>query len=267
VTAPALALLRASWFQARSYRLQMAMQVGSLILTVVPTYFIATALQPMMEQSISAEAEQFFAFVLVGSIALMMVTASMSTLPSAISSGIASGYFESLLMTKTRLPSLLAGMSSYGLLVTFVRSAIMLGMGWLLGARVAWALVGPATLILALIVVAHWGIGLIASALIVAFRTYGPLLTGVTILSTLFGGVYYPVKAIPSWLESIAAVTPLAYGTRVLRDVLLQGDAGSLFSADVGVLVAFAVLLLIVGGFSMQAALRYARKAGTLGTY
>ena len=79
--------------------------------------------------------------------------------------------------------------------------------------------------------------------------------------------MYYPVSQIPSWLGSIAAVTPLAYGSRALRRVLLLGDGSAAFSADVGVLASMGVLLLIAGGLSMHAALRYARKAGTLGTY
>ena len=264
---PFFALLRASWFQARSYRFSLVMQVVSLVLTVVPTYFIATALQPMMAQSISAEADQFFAFVLVGAIAMSLVSTTWSTLPSAVGGGISSGYFESLLMTRAPLPVILGGMTAYGLVIALIRAAIMLTAGWFLGARVAWGLLLPAMAILALLVIAHWGIALIASALMIAFRTYGPLLAIVTTLSMLFGGVYYPVSAIPSWLKAIAAATPLAYGTRALRRVLLQGDVSALFSADVGMVLAFAALLLMAGGFAVQQAMLYARRAGTLGAY
>lgn len=261
------ALTRASWFQARSYRLSLVMQVGGILMTVVPTFFIARALQPMMAATISGEADQFFAFVLVGSIALMLVASSMSTLPLAIGGGISTGYFESLLMTRASLPTILAGMTSYGLLVTAIRCGVMLAAGWVLGARIAWSAIVPAMFILALLIATHWGIGLLAAALVVAFRTSGPLLSAVTTLSVLFGGVYYPVSAIPSWLKAIASVTPLAYGSRALRRVLLLGDASAALSVDVAMLAAIGVLLLMAGGFAMQAALRYARKAGTLGTY
>ena len=169
------ALLRASWFQARSYRLSLAMQVGGLILTVVPTFFISRALQQMMADAIAAEADQYFAFVLVGSVALTLVGAAMSTLPGAISGGIPTGYFESLLMTRASVPSILGGLTSYGLLLTMVRGTVMLVAGWVLGARIAWSLIVPGLFILALLVAAHWGIGMISAALVVAFRTAGPL--------------------------------------------------------------------------------------------
>lgn len=261
------ALTRASWLQAKSYRLSLAMQLGGLLVSVVPTFFIARALQPMMENVIAGEADQFFAFVLVGSISLSLVTAGMSTLPGAISGGVSTGYFEALLMTRAPVGGILAGLTSYGLLVTLVRSTVLLSAGWLLGARIAWGLIVPALLVLALIYAAHWGLGLISAALVIAFRTSGPLTQGVTALSVLFGGVYYPVSAIPSWLGSIAAVTPLAYGSRALRRVLLLGDASAAWSADVGMLASMAVLLLMAGGFAMHAALRYARRVGSLGTY
>ena len=54
------ALLRASWFQARSYRMSLVTQVFGLIITVIPMYLVATALHPTMAQAIEGEAEQFF---------------------------------------------------------------------------------------------------------------------------------------------------------------------------------------------------------------
>ena len=42
------ALTRASWYQAKSYRLSLVMQVFGLMFTVISIYFIANALQPTM---------------------------------------------------------------------------------------------------------------------------------------------------------------------------------------------------------------------------
>jgi hypothetical protein len=58
------ALTRASWYQARSYRLSLFMQVAGILLTVVPIYFIAHALQTTMVGAIARESEQYFSFVL-----------------------------------------------------------------------------------------------------------------------------------------------------------------------------------------------------------
>lgn len=261
------ALTRASWYQARSYRMSLVLQVGGLMLTVVPLYFIANALQSTMAQSIAPESEQFYSFVLVGSIALAFVNTAMVTLPGTISAGISTGYFEALLMTRAPLPAILAGLTSYGVLLTAVRSTVMLLAGWFLGATIGWSGALPALAILAILVLAHLGVGLMAAALVIAFRTSGPLTQVFSTLSVLFGGVYFPVSSIPSWLRTIADLTPLAYGLRALRRVLIQGASLPDVWQDVTMVVAIGALLLIIGAFGMQAALRSARRAGTLGTY
>ena len=261
------ALTRASWYQAKSYRVSLVMQVFGIVITVVPLYFITSALQSTMAGAITGESEQFFSFVLVGSLALMFVTTAMSTLPGAIAGGISTGYFESLLMTRASLSSVLAGLTSYGLLLTTVRATVMIISGWILGAHIAWSQSLPAFLIIVLLTVTHWGVGLVASALVIAFRTAGPLTQIFSTLSIFFGGVYYPVSSIPSWLGAISKAMPLAYGLQALRRVWLQGYSLTDVGPDLAVLAAMGVVALAAGIFAINVALRYARKAGTLGLY
>ena len=261
------ALTRAAWYQAKSYRLALFLQVAGIIVMAVPTFFVARALQPTMAGAISAEADQYFAFVLVGTVALLLTAAGMTTLQSTIASGISTGYFEALLMTRSPLPSILAGLTSYGLLLTAVRSGVLMAAGAVLGARIGWGNSLQALVILGVLVATYWGIGLVAAALVIAFRTSGPLLPAMSTLSVLFGGVYYPVSVIPSWLGVIAKATPLAYGLRGLRRVLLQGDGLTSVWPDLAILTLMGVITLTVGALSVKAALRYARRVGTLGTY
>jgi ABC-2 type transport system permease protein len=260
-------LTRASWYQAKSYRLSLVMQMVGMLMTVVPIYFIANALQPTMAGAIATEADEYFAFMLVGMMALMFTTGASTILQGTISGGISTGYFESLLMTRTAVPWLLTGLTSYGFILTVVRAIIMITAGWLLGAHIAWGQAVPAALIVIGLFVVHWGIGLVAAALVIAFRTAGPLTNIVATLSIFFGGVYYPVSAIPSWLKNVAAATPLAYGLRALRRVLLQGEDLAAVASDLSMLVAMGVITLIVGAWAMKVSLGYARRAGTLSTY
>ena len=261
------ALLRASWFQARSYRISLLMQVGGLLITAVPLYFVTTALQPTMAQTIAGEAKEFFGFVIVGSVGLMLATTSITTLQSAIAGGISTGYFESLLMTRAPVASILTGLSAYGMVLTLVRATVLVTAGALLGANLVWSQAIPALFIAALLVMAHWGIGLIGAALVIAFRTAGPLTQIVMILSTFFGGVYYPVSAIPGWLGAISQVMPIAYGLKALRRVLLQGEGLTAVAPEVAILAAMGIITLALGAVAVSAALRYGKKSGTLGTY
>jgi ABC-2 type transport system permease protein len=197
----------------------------------------------------------------------MLTGVATTTLQGTIAGGISTGYFEALLMTRSPVTSILAGLTSYGMLLAAVRSTMLIVAGAVLGAQIVWGNVLPALLILALLIATHWGVGLVAAALMIAFRTTGPLLQAVAMASLLFGGVYYPVSVIPSWLGIIAKMTPLAYGLPPLRRVLLQGEGLTSVGTDVAILAVMGVVALTIGALSIRTALKYARRVGTLGTY
>jgi ABC-2 type transport system permease protein len=262
-----LALMRVSMLTAMSYRLSMVISLFGLVVSVVPLYFVANALQPVMAESISSQGGQYFAFVLVGMIALSFVPAAMNSVPGAISGGITSGTLETLTSTPTRLPTLLAGLTGYGFCWVAVRSLLLVAAGSLLGAQFEWSRLLFGTGILALIVLAYLPIGLLAASLVLVFRTAGPLSQGVMVLSALLGGVYYPTHVIPSWIETISFAIPLTYGLRALRQTVLEGLPPSAVLVDVGILAGFAAVLLAIGAACFHLAYRCARRAGTLSQY
>ncbi|MCC6318856.1 MAG: ABC transporter permease [Gemmatimonadaceae bacterium] len=258
------ALIRAAWLTAMSYRVQTVISLLTLWVTVIPVYFIATALQPTMASAIRNEGTQYFPFMLIGTFAVSLISICVATLPGAVEAGISSGFFEGVLMTRAPRVAILAGLSAYPILWAVFRGALMLAAGALFGARIAIGSVVPALGILALIVVVHWAIGLIGAALVVAFRTSGPLSQAVVVASTLLGGAYYPTSVIPSWIQSLASFVPAAYGLRALRRVLLDGAPVATVSSDVLILAAITAGTLVVGVVAFRAALGYAGRRGTL---
>lgn len=263
----ALALARASWLTASSYRLNMILSIVSLLVMVVSLYFVATALQPVMADAIDSEGGQYFGFLIVGMIALSCLTTAVTALPSALGSSITSGTLEALLSTRARIPELLAGMVGYAFVWTGIRGVLLLTGGWALGAPVAWERWPLALVILALIVLAYLPFGLLAAAMVLAFRTAGPLPQAVLVLSGLLGGVYYPTHVIPSWIQHLSAVVPLTYGLRALRQATLEHAPVGALLADLTVLLGFVLVLFISSGYVFFAALRYARRSGTLSQY
>ena len=261
------AILRASWLGASSYRLQMLISLASLAVTVVPMYFVGGALQPMAERAIAGEGGQYFSFLVAGTIALLLAQTAVMSLPTAVGGALRSGTFEAVLATPAPLPAVLAGMTSYEMAWTVARSLLIALGAMALGAKVAGAAVLPAVLILALVVVPYAGLGLVFAALVIAFRTAGPLPRAVVVLSTLLGGVYYPTSVIPSWIQDLSAAVPLTYGLRAVRRLALDGASLAAVSGDVARLAAFAVAFSLVGAIAFAAALRHARRTGTLAQY
>lgn len=261
------ALCRAHWQTMLSYRVQMVVSVAGLVATVVPLYFVSGALQPVMENAIRNEGGQSFGFLLVGLVTLSLVSVAVVALPGAVASGITSGVLEALLATPTRTPTLLAGLNAFDMLWAALRGLVLVLAGWMLGANILVGQLLPGLAILVLIVLAHVPIGLLGAALVLAFRTAGPLPKGVALLSGLLGGVYYPTRVIPSWLQALSDVLPLSYGLRALRRVVLQGASLVEVAPDVLVLLAMTMVLSALGALAVSLALRYARRQGTLAQY
>lgn len=261
------ALVRVSFLSAASYRLRLMLGVAGLAVTLVPLFFVAEALQPVVAESIRDEGEQYFGFLLLGLAAVGFVTFALHCVERPIASGINTGTLEALLATPTSLPVLLAGLAGYDLVRTSGRTLILMTALLVAGPSVAWTGVPLALLALLLLVLAYVGVGLVAAASHLVFRTSGPLVTGVLTLSVLLGGAYYSSSVVPDVIQPLTAVVPLTYGLRALRQALLHGAGPGALAPDLAALAILAGVLLATGGLAVRAALRHARRAGTLTQY
>lgn len=259
-----LALTRARWLAASSYRLNHVLSLVMQLFTIVPLFFVSRPLQPVMAGAIRGEGGQAFGFLIVGSAVTLVVIAAVNALPEAIQSGLSNGTLEALLGTPTPLPTLLAGLAGYELSWTTCRVLVMLLIASALGANIVWSGLPAGLVVLALIVLAYLPVAIVSSALFLAFRTTGPIGAAVLTLSALLGGVYYPTSSIPSWLRGVSAVLPLTYGLRALRRVLLQERSLLEVGGDVAVLAGFVVVSMAVSLATFAGALRYARRSGGL---
>ena len=91
--------------------------------------------------------------------------------------------------TPTSVSALLVGLSGYEVLLSVVRGLVMLIAAGIFGAHVAWLQLGASLPIIALVVLAHLPIAIITAAMVLAFRTRGPLPQLVLLASTFLGGV------------------------------------------------------------------------------
>lgn len=262
-----LALLRAQWLMATSYRLRFVLALLSVVVGVVPVYFVSQALQPLLADAIATQGGELFAFIVVGTIALLFISAALGTLPAAIGSGISTGIWESLLATPARRWSLLGGLTAYELLWTLARAVVLLVAAALLGADVAWRGALLAIGVLVLILLAYLPLGLLTAALVLAFRSTTPFPRIVLLLSAFLGGVYYPTTVIPGWLQSLSDWIPLTYGLRALRRAILEGWTFAQVLPDLEMLLLFDAVLGVIGVGAFALALRHARRAGTLAQY
>ncbi|HXT48289.1 MAG TPA: ABC transporter permease [Gemmatimonadaceae bacterium] len=265
----AFALIQASWRTQRSYRVSIILSILMLGVTVLPVYFVSQALQPYMAPSIANQGQNYFGFLVIGMVALMFVSTTVSSIPDSIGAGIGNGTLEALLATRASIPSLLAGMVGYSFLWTAVKGVLFLALAMALGLHLSFSATLSGLLILALIVLAHVPFALLAASLVLAFRTTASIPSAVMVASGLLGGVYWSMSArvIPHWVQVMSNYVPLAPGLRALRQTLLEGASLSAVMPDVLLLIGFVVMLNALGCLAFVEALRYARRSGTLAQY
>jgi len=265
----ALALIQASWRTQRSYRVSIVLSILSLGVTVLPVYFVSKAIQPYAAESIANQGGNYFGFLVIGFIALIFVSTTVSSIPDAIGAGIGNGTLEALLSTRASIPSLLAGMVGYSFVWTAVKAVLFLALAMVLGLHLSLAASLSGIFILVLIVLAHIPFALMAASLVLAFRTTGQIPSIVMIASGLLGGVYWSMQAkiIPPWVHALGNWVPLAPGLRALRQTLLTGASLSSVMPDVLLLLGFIMMLNAIGFITFVEALRYARRTGTLAQY
>jgi ABC-type multidrug transport system permease subunit len=63
-------------------------------------------------------------------------------------------------------------------------------------------------------------------------------------VSTLLGGVLYPITVLPIWLQIFSYLLPITYSLRGMRHALLQGYSLAALSLDILALAMFSVVLL-----------------------
>jgi ABC-type polysaccharide/polyol phosphate export permease len=262
-----LALVRASWRTSKSYRLSFILSFASLVATIIPVYFVASALQPFMAEKIASEGSEYFGFVLLGTAMLTLVSPALSSFASAVSGGLSSGFFEALLATPTPLPALLAGQTGYAFIWAFARVVLLVAAGVFLGVDIHWLRLPEALVTVALVLAAYAGIGLLAAAMVVSFRTNAAIPQAVLVLSTLLGGVYFPSTVLPPVLSPLAEWLPLTPALRALRQTLLLGYPVSSVAGDLARLAGLALAWVLAGTLTLRVSFQYARRAGSLAQY
>lgn len=263
----ALALIRANFLTAASYRLAWFMSVAGLAFQIVPTYYVGKTLDPYLGGAIKGEGSDYFGFLVMGTVAYVLLSAAVDSLPRALERGINTGTLELIFSTPSSVPSLLVGLTGYELLWATARCLVVLLAATVFGFHPHWLRFGEATVILAMIVVTYFGAGMVAGALIVAYRRTGQLQQVVIVGSAMIGGVLYPTKLVPPWAARFSELVPMTYGIRAVRRITIDDWPLRAVLADVGTLSIFCVAFLAIGSWAMTHALRRARAEGTLSQY
>ncbi len=121
--------------------------------------------------------------------------------------------------------------------------------------------------VFALTALAFLSVGMLSASFILVYKLgnpFGWLLGGV---SGLLGGVVFPVALLPAWLRWASSLLPVTYALDGMRRGLLAPAGFAALVPDVVALAVFDAVLLPLGLVAFRAAVRKAKRDGTLSHY
>jgi ABC-2 type transport system permease protein len=259
-----LFLLRDLRTQA-SYRLSFVMEFGSILFSIASYFFMAKIFGMQDNPYLQTYGGDYFSFVLIGIAFLGYQSAALYSFSGVIQSAQSGGTLEAMLTTPTRLSAILFGSSAWNFVFTSFRVVLYLVAGALFfGARFDNANLLGALIILVFTVCSLGAIGIVSASFILVFKRGNPMNFFIGGASTLLGGVYYPIEVLPDWLQPVARLYPLATSLQAMRRALLTGASLADLLGEIGILVAFSIILLPLSLVVFNQAVRQAKRDGSL---
>jgi ABC-2 type transport system permease protein len=156
------------------------------------------------------------------------------------------GTIEQLIVTPVRPLELIVGKVVPYVFISFfdVLEVLAIGVFWF-----GVAINGSLTLLLslsALFLLTSLGIGIFISS-VANTQQEAMLLTFLTMFPSIFlAGFFFPIEAMPGWLQAITYVIPLRYMLVIIRGIILKGVGLQLLRQEVIALVIFGVVIMLL---------------------
>ncbi|HWF12214.1 MAG TPA: ABC transporter permease [Candidatus Acidoferrales bacterium] len=258
-------IFRRDFTVARSYRFAFVINLFQALFGTASFYFLSRFIEsPTLQKSLPA-GTNYFSFVLVGIAFFDYLSVALSTFDSSLQEARQNGTLENLLVTQTSLPIILAGSSLYPFAGMSLHTVIYLGWGALLfGFPLHGANWLGAVLVLAASILAFSGFGILSAAYLLVFKRGNPVNWAILGLSSVVGGMMYPVSVLPKWLQYVARLTPVTYSLEGMRAAILGHASLRELLPSIAGLFLFAAILLPISFAIFSWALRRAKITGTL---
>jgi ABC-2 type transport system permease protein len=262
------AFLRRDLVVALSYRMAFVTEWISLAVQTLLFYFLGRMVNPAVLPEYGGTRASYLEFAVVGVAVGAFVTLALARVAAGIRNEQMAGTLESLLMTPTAPTTVQLGTVFYDLLYIPLRTAAFLiltalvfGLDFEAGGFI------PALTILLAFIPFVWGLGVLNAGLILTFRRGAGIAGFAATMLTLASGAFFPLTLLPSWLQSIAELNPLAIAIDGMRGALIGDSGWSEAGVAMAKLAPFAAFSMLVGFWIFGLALRRERRLGTLGLY
>jgi ABC-2 type transport system permease protein len=250
---------------ASTYRSPFILEIVQALFGAALFYYVAEFVNSPELRHALPQGTSYFAYSLVGFVFFDYLSAALDSFDRSLEDARDAGTLEPLLVTQVTLPVVLMGSAVYPFVATTLRIAVYITWGALLfGFPLRQANWISVIAVLVATLLAFSGLGVLSGAYLLLFKRGNPSKWFLLGVSSVAGGMLFPVNILPPWLQFVARLNPVTYALEGTRAALLGGASLLAVERPLAVLLLFAAVLLPISITVFGWALRRTKVTGTL---
>jgi len=263
-----LAFIRKDFLLDLSYRFDFALRAAGIFLSALIFFFIARLFGEAASPFLKDYGGDYFSFVLIGIAFSGYLSVGLNTFSISIRQEQMMGTLESILISPTRISTIIFSSSLWRFLSATLDTTIYLLLGFFcLGLKVGRVNIPGIIIILLLTILSFSTLGIISASFIIVFKRGDPVNWVLYNAFVFLGGVYFPVSILPPWARKISTLLPLTHSLRGLRHALLNGYSLGMLKNEILALLIFCIIMLPLSVLSFSFAVKRAKIDGSLAQY
>ncbi|MDQ2898639.1 MAG: ABC transporter permease [Acidobacteriota bacterium] len=253
---------------AFSYRISFAVSLLEVATILGVFYYIGKTIGQQNLPVLERYGGSFLAFLLIGIALTDCVGVSLTTFAQQIREGQMTGTLEATLMSPVRLAVILVYSSLWAYAFSALRLILYLRLGGLLyGVGMGHANILSALAIFLLTILCFMGIGMFWAGVVLLIKRGEAIMHLLGYVVVLVSGVLFPRGVLPAWIQRLGELVPMTPALEGMRMALLQGSTIAQLAPVFWKLIAFAVVLQLIGIAGFNAAVRIGKTGGSLSEY
>jgi ABC-2 type transport system permease protein len=262
------AIMKKEFLIAVSYRLAFVFRLSSIFMSLFVFYFLSKLINPALTSDLEPYGGDYFSFVIIGTAFVGYLNVGLDSFSQSIREAQLMGTLEAVLVTRTRLTTILIYQALWNFIFASVHVIAYLALGFTVFKS---QLTNPdylATIVILLLtIIAFSLLGIVSGAFILMFKKGTPINWFIYNFSRFLGGVFYPISVLPGWLQKLSYLLPITHSLEGIRLAMIQGRSLIDLKAQVLALLIFNAVLLPLSLLFFNLAFRIARRDGTLCHY
>jgi len=263
-----IGFLKRDFFIASSYKFAFVFDLGTIIFSILTFFFIARLFGGYASPYLQTYGGEYFPFVLVGLALANYFSAAMTSFTRSLSQEQYTGTLEFLLLSPTRVSTILLSSCLWDFLFASVRVFLYFLLGVVFfGLDLSGINPAAALAVLALTILSFSGFGILSASFILVLKRGDPVNWFFNGISRFLGGVYFPIAILPLWMQKFSCLLPITYSLRAMRMAVLMGSSIKDILPDLTALILISIIFLPASILCFGYALKKAKLNGSLTYY